>query len=983
MFPFVMAISVCDCPSLNPPRLMIFRISLFFSLLVGSVTALVVRHDTPTLDYENYGKESQFDASLNIHKDGNAEFGALAGSTAIDSRWGVHARHTLRSVSDWLDAGNVARIRGTRGKGVSFQGLGSVVVTQVIHYDDDFSRFSNAIDIALVQSKVAHSGLRIAPIYGGWDEVGRVGSAASAANNRNNGNGVSAKPEAQATSNSNRWYEVRWGGRNEINVLSGNSFQGSPANAILQADFDHPTDRSKSRWGGNTAIDLEYGSMNGDSGSPLYIENNGIAGQLVGVLSGGSGNVYGSSIVYVRTRAYKNWITDTVLANPDNRSLTMNELPDQLVNLGESINLTASASGSELPPQSVTYSLVNPPSGAVIDSATGAISWTPTVNVAGTTQTLTVQAKENGVAQNTVTADFEVTVAGSDITDFWAWSGGQPAWEKLEGSNSYALAGAFPYMQGDLHNSIYHEISGTIPRWATVVVKLKIADFHQTWTSGGEVEFGFYDGEPSTVNPGAAFLFSNVADVLNYNSGDALVNGLGNTGGNVDYFFDFQTTEEMVDPWFAVRKNFGGGRIAVDDVEISYFFEDQDQDGLPDPQEVSLGTDPAVADSDGDGSHDGFEIAAGTNPLNRDSDLDGYADGYEVNVLSSDPLDSESPGGPNPLAIGINFNSIRGQEGNTARSLPATAYAGMPEVAQKNWNQTGALNIVSKATRDISSIASPSPEVLVNSRGEPTPVELSFTMNNTWNINNEKLTPYGSLYAGYIDTNASNNASVTLSNIPYASYDVYVYLGAGGTGATQKITDGATTYSFTMVARTSEAGTYLLTSDTGENYPDANCAKFSAKTGSSMTVTFLRGSANGGIVGLQIVPIEQPSPFEEWASARGMNVLEDGAPEADADGDGMSNLLEFVLRADPQDITSRGSFTHTTTEAGSVLNFVKAKEVGDYVTTVKWSDDLVTWSAAGVVMEESDLNPDEIAVSVTIPLTSSGGRYFRIEVTGP
>ena len=100
-------------------------------------------------------------------------------------------------------------------------------------------------------------------------------------------------------------------------------------------------------------------------------------------------------------------------------------------------------------------------------------------------------------------------------------------------------------------------------------------------------------------------------------------------------------------------------------------------------------------------------------------------------------------------------------------------------------------------------------------------------------------------------------------------------------------------------------------------------------------------------------------------------------------GDGMSNLLEFVLRADPQDITSRGSFTHTTTEAGSVLNFVKAKEVGDYVTTVKWSDDLVTWSAAGVVMEESDLNPDEIAVSVTIPLTSSGGRYFRIEVTGP
>ena len=402
---------------------MIRKFIILFPVLVTSVSALVIRHDTPTLDYENYGAQAQFNASLNIHQDGDAEFGALAGSTAIDSRWGIHARHTLRSVSDWLDDGNVARIRGTRGKGVSFQGLGSVVVNQVIHYDDDFSRFTNAIDIALVQSKAPHSGLRIAPIYGGWDEVGRVGSAASAANNRNNGNGVSAKQEAQDTSNSNRWYEVRWGGKNEINVLSGSSFQGSPANAILNLDFDHPADTSKSRWGGNTAIDLEYGSMNGDSGSPLYLEKDGVVGQVAGVVSGGSGNVYGSSIVYVRTRAYKNWITDTVLENPDNRTLALDSISDQLVNLGESVNLVASASGSELPPQSVTYSLVNSPVGASIDPVTGAFSWTPEAFVAGTTQSITVQAKEDGVVANAVTSDFAVTINGSEVTDFWSWSG--------------------------------------------------------------------------------------------------------------------------------------------------------------------------------------------------------------------------------------------------------------------------------------------------------------------------------------------------------------------------------------------------------------------------------------------------------------------------------------------------------------------------------------------------------------------------------
>lgn len=952
------------------------------ALLASPISALVIRHDTPTLDYENYGKESQFNASANIYKDGDPEFGSLAGSTAIDSRWGVHARHTLRSVSDWLDDGKVARLRGTRWKGVYSQGLGGVVVNQVIHYDDDFSRFSNAIDIALVQTKSSHSALRIAPLFGGWDEVGRVGSGVSGANNRNNGNGVSTKPEAQATSNSNRWYEVRWGGKNDIDVLTGSSFQGSPSNAILQLDFDHPTNTSKSKWGGNTAIDLEYGSMNGDSGSPLYVDKNGVEAQIAGVLSGGSGNVYGSSVIYVRTRAYKNWITDTVLANPDNRTLGLAAIPNQVVNLGDTVNLTAVASGSELPPQSVTYSLVGPPDGAGIDPASGEFTWIPGVSQANTTQTITVMARENGVAANSVTTEFDVSIVGSEIVDFWSWSGGQPAWQKLAGSNSYALGGSFPYLQGDSHHSIYHEIPGTIPPWATVAITLKIADFHQSWTSGGAVEFGFYDGEPDADESDAEFLFSSIADVPNYN-GDELVDGLGNTGGNVEYGLIFETTEELVNPWIAVRKNFAGGRVGVDDVQVSYYFQDQDEDGLPDSREISLGTDPLLADTDGDGLEDGDEVAAQTDPLDRDSDHDGFADGYEVQVLFEDPLDPESPGGPNPLAIGINFSSIRGQEAGVARTLPATAYAGVPEVAQKNWNQTSALNVASQSTLNIGSILTPNAGKLVDSRGDETEVGLSFMMNNSWNIDNEQLTPYGSLFAGYLDTNSVNNASVTLSNIPFASYDLYVYLGAGNVGSTQKITDGQTTYSFSTAARVSDAGTYLQTRDTGEGYPSANYAKFEGRTSSSATVTFLRGSSNGGINAVQIVAIEPLSPYEEWASGYAMDVLAEGAPTADADGDGSSNLLEFVLLSDPLEVTSQVAYTHATTESGSTMNFVRARDTGAYVTKVTWSEDLLTWSDQGVILEETDLNEDETEVRATIPWSPNGERYFRIEVSAP
>jgi hypothetical protein len=46
--------------------------------------------------------------------------------------------------------------------------------------------------------------------------------------------------------------------------------------------------------------------------------------------------------------------------------------------------------------------------------------------------------------------------------------------------------------------------------------------------------------------------------------------------------------------------------------------EDDDNDGLSDAQEASLGTNPLVADTDGDGFDDGVEVAAGTDPLDPD-----------------------------------------------------------------------------------------------------------------------------------------------------------------------------------------------------------------------------------------------------------------------------------------------------------------------------------------------------------------------------
>ena len=70
---------------------------------------------------------------------------------------------------------------------------------------------------------------------------------------------------------------------------------------------------------------------------------------------------------------------------------------------------------------------------------------------------------------------------------------------------------------------------------------------------------------------------------------------------------------------------------------------DQDMDGLPDHQEIALGTDKTKPDTDGDGLTDKEEVDSGTNPLLADTDGDGYSDMAEINANTNPLLSSSSP----------------------------------------------------------------------------------------------------------------------------------------------------------------------------------------------------------------------------------------------------------------------------------------------------------------------------------------------------
>ena len=78
---------------------------------------------------------------------------------------------------------------------------------------------------------------------------------------------------------------------------------------------------------------------------------------------------------------------------------------------------------------------------------------------------------------------------------------------------------------------------------------------------------------------------------------------------------------------------------------------DTDQDGLPDYDEESLGTDPENPDTDGDGYSDYAEFLMGTDPLvdeavdpDLDSDEDEIPDAVEASTFETDPYSADTDG---------------------------------------------------------------------------------------------------------------------------------------------------------------------------------------------------------------------------------------------------------------------------------------------------------------------------------------------------
>ena len=101
--------------------------------------------------------------------------------------------------------------------------------------------------------------------------------------------------------------------------------------------------------------------------------------------------------------------TFTVTVNEANMAPVIAAIANQTITEGGTLNVTASATDSDVPANSITYSVAGP-QGISINPSTGAITWTSDEDDGGQTYQVTVTATDNGTPVLRSTRSFTVTI---------------------------------------------------------------------------------------------------------------------------------------------------------------------------------------------------------------------------------------------------------------------------------------------------------------------------------------------------------------------------------------------------------------------------------------------------------------------------------------------------------------------------------------------------------------------------------------------
>jgi hypothetical protein len=187
--------------------------------------------------------------------------------------------------------------------------------------------------------------------------------------------------------------------------------------------------------------------------------------------------------------------TVNVTVNPVNDAPTLNAIANQTIDVGATLSFTAVGSDIDLPAQTLSYSLTGTvPSGATINSASGAFSWTPTAAQGGQIYTLTVRVTDNG--DPALHADRQFTVGVG-----YTWSG---LLAPVQAGGTYKAGRTLP---------IKFQLTGASAGVMAAVIKLVVLKINDN-VAGPAVDVQ----SSSAANTDNLFRFVNGEYVFNWNT---------------------------------------------------------------------------------------------------------------------------------------------------------------------------------------------------------------------------------------------------------------------------------------------------------------------------------------------------------------------------------------------------------------------------------------------------------------------------------
>ena len=141
-------------------------------------------------------------------------------------------------------------------------------------------------------------------------------------------------------------------------------------------------------------------------------------------------------------------------------NVSVNQFPvlapvaNQTVLAGRTLMITNLANDADVPSQTLTYNLFNPPAGAGVDSNSGIFTWRPAISQSPGTQTVSVVVSDNGIPSMAATQNFSVAVT-------------RPAYPLLY--NPTVTNGQFAlWISGDAGPDYLFQTSSNLLSWSTI-----------------------------------------------------------------------------------------------------------------------------------------------------------------------------------------------------------------------------------------------------------------------------------------------------------------------------------------------------------------------------------------------------------------------------------------------------------------------------------------------------------------------------------